>query len=252
MTGYWANHPASIAKAQEHQLDYLFAPLQLNPSCHVLDIGGGQGGCAIWLAKKYGCKVLVIDLVEAQILAARKRIKAEGLEDLVTAVTQDAITLDFSQEFTHIISIEAIFHIPDKAKLFQKMFKFLKKGGEFKLTTHLYDKAVYKPSLIDKIILYLVLGQDHLELKSIYEDAIIQAGFQDSCFENISAQTLYPTYNNIVSDPIIVPKLRTYLKEINGRWTLWFYPLIKNRLLKECQKSERLYDLYSISGKKPE
>ena len=43
------------------EIDALHAALQVGPGAHVLDIGGGTGGPAIYLAQQTGCHVTGID-----------------------------------------------------------------------------------------------------------------------------------------------------------------------------------------------
>jgi len=50
----------------------------------MLDIGFGWGGLSIHAAKKYGCQVTGITLSKEQKALAEERVKAEGLESLIT------------------------------------------------------------------------------------------------------------------------------------------------------------------------
>jgi len=49
----------------------------------VLDVGCGYGRTACYLAKKYGCKVVGIDISETMIEEARKKVKKERVENMV-------------------------------------------------------------------------------------------------------------------------------------------------------------------------
>ncbi len=251
MMGYWHDKPKTIHEAQENYLEFLFGNLPINSESYVLDIGGGQGGSAIWVAKRYGCKVLMIDLSEDQIDRAKEKIKQEGLSHLVEVAAMDAVTLEYDNKFDFIISVEAILHIPDVNRLFKNIFKMLKPGGGFRISTYMIDNPNKKIGFLEKTLLDLAIAQKTLTYRYELEGAIKYAGFSESHIENISRQTLYPTYHYIISDPVMSEKLKNFLKMYNGYWACLAYHLyFKNRLLKEHQKSDRLYDAYVLNSEK--
>ena len=51
---------------------------------HVLEVGCGVGATAVYIAKKYGGKVVGVDLRETMVDQARARAKRESVEDRVS------------------------------------------------------------------------------------------------------------------------------------------------------------------------
>lgn len=92
---------ASIAK-----LDRICQKLQLNPDDHLLEIGTGWGGMAIYAAKNFGCRVTTTTISEQQYKYAEQRIKQEGLEDRITLLCEDYCSL--SGKYDKLVSIEMI------------------------------------------------------------------------------------------------------------------------------------------------
>ena len=57
---------ASLSDAQTHKLKTICDKLQLKPSDHLMEIGTGWGGLAVYAAKHYGCKVTTTTISEEQ------------------------------------------------------------------------------------------------------------------------------------------------------------------------------------------
>ena len=97
---------SSLREAQIAKLDRICRKLQLSPSDHVLEIGTGWGGFAIYAASQHGCRVTTTTISAAQHELARERITAAGLEDRITLLLEDYRTL--TGKFDKLVSIEMI------------------------------------------------------------------------------------------------------------------------------------------------
>src|SRR5262245_10053871 len=60
-----------------------FQVLELAAADHVLDIGCGSGGPALFLAREVGCRVTGVDVNEAGIRAGLTLVRQAGMEDRV-------------------------------------------------------------------------------------------------------------------------------------------------------------------------
>ena len=81
---YWPRPDMSLDQAQDAKLVHIAAKLRLSPGLHVLDIGCGWGGLAIYLAQNCGVRVTGITLSEEQLVLARSEAQAAGVADCVT------------------------------------------------------------------------------------------------------------------------------------------------------------------------
>ena len=64
--------------------------LGLDRSSRVLDVAGGRGGPAVLLASELGCHITLVELSSEFAAAARERVRAAEVGDLVEVVESDA------------------------------------------------------------------------------------------------------------------------------------------------------------------
>lgn len=108
----------------------LAGALKLGPDIHVLDVGCGIGGPSRFIANEYGCRVTGIDITEAYCQAAQMLAERVGLSNLATYQQGDACDLPFPDASFDVVWTQHISaNVPDKAAMYQEMFRVLKKGG---------------------------------------------------------------------------------------------------------------------------
>ncbi|PTT04172.1 cyclopropane-fatty-acyl-phospholipid synthase [Pedobacter sp. HMWF019] len=105
-SGYFIADGLSLYEAQLAKYKRLAEQLQLKSTDHVLEIGSGWGGNAIFMAKNYACKVTSVTISIEQQKLAKQRIKAAGLSHLVDVVILDYRELD--GQYDKIVSIEML------------------------------------------------------------------------------------------------------------------------------------------------
>ena len=93
-----------LADAQRNKYQHLLDLLQLRPEHHLLEIGSGWGGFALYAARETGCRVTSITLSEEQLKEARSRAEAAGLAGRVKFELVDY--RDVQGQFDRIVSIE--------------------------------------------------------------------------------------------------------------------------------------------------
>jgi cyclopropane-fatty-acyl-phospholipid synthase len=86
---YFATPDTTLPQAQQAKMRHIASKLLLQPGQHVLDIGCGWGGLALYLAKVADVKVTGVTLSTEQHQVAEARAKAAGLSDRVTFKLQD-------------------------------------------------------------------------------------------------------------------------------------------------------------------
>lgn len=96
----------SLEQAQQHKLARLCDKLQLNDQDHLLEIGTGWGGCAIFAARHYGCRVTTATISEEQCRYARAAVARAGLETQITVLLSDY--RDLEGQYDKLISIEMV------------------------------------------------------------------------------------------------------------------------------------------------
>jgi cyclopropane-fatty-acyl-phospholipid synthase len=102
----YPNEEASLAQAQLHKMSTICQRLELTADDHLLEIGTGWGGLAIYAAQQYGCKVTTTTISDAQHAYAKERIEQLGLADKITLLKEDY--RDLTGEYDKLVSIEMI------------------------------------------------------------------------------------------------------------------------------------------------
>jgi cyclopropane-fatty-acyl-phospholipid synthase len=97
---------ASLEVAAKYKLEHICQRLQLTKDDHLLEIGTGWGGMAIYAAKHYGCRVTTTTISKEQYEHARTEVVAAGLEDKITLLLNDY--RDLEGQFDKLVSIEMI------------------------------------------------------------------------------------------------------------------------------------------------
>jgi phosphoethanolamine N-methyltransferase len=111
----------------------------------VLDVGSGIGGAAFHLAQAYGAKVTGIDMAEEMDAIARERVVQLGLTDSVNFVLGDVLEADVQAPFDIIWSRDAFMHIPDKPRLFSRLYSLMAPGGRLVITDYARGKTPGSP-----------------------------------------------------------------------------------------------------------
>lgn len=132
-SAYYSRKDMTLEEAQREKYDRLCRQLHLKPEDHVLEIGSGWGGNAIYMAKTYGCKVTTLTISEEQYKLAKERIATEGLEDKITIQVKDYRQME--GKFDKIVSIEMLEAVGAEYydAYFRKCADLLKKDGIFAL-----------------------------------------------------------------------------------------------------------------------
>lgn len=102
----YKNVDTTLEEAQQHKLALICQRLQLSADDHVLEIGTGWGGFAIYAAKHYGCQITTTTISDAQYEEAQRRVEAAGLSDKITLLKQDYREL--TGQYDKLVSIEMI------------------------------------------------------------------------------------------------------------------------------------------------
>lgn len=115
-----------------------FNGIQGNLKGHLLELGCGRGQFALWLASAVSdLRVTGVDFSTSAITIAQKGI-ANGSK-AVRFLAGDAQSLPFAEDtFDWIVSCECLEHLPEPQRMAMEMFRVLKRGGRFCLTTENY------------------------------------------------------------------------------------------------------------------
>ena len=103
--GYFESAAESLEQAQTRKVDRICRALRLSPADHVLEIGSGWGGFAVWASTRYGCRVTTTTISDEQyrfVREWRSRIGEAGARIDVRRADYRELT----GQFDKIVSIE--------------------------------------------------------------------------------------------------------------------------------------------------
>jgi SAM-dependent methyltransferase len=117
-----------------------------------IDLGCGQGGPCLWIARETGAGVVGIDLAEVGIARARERAHQLDLADRAHFAVGDIVSTGLPEaSFDGAMSVDTLWAVPDKAGALREIARILKPGARFAFTNWDRDRSPpgYPPPLGD-------------------------------------------------------------------------------------------------------
>ena len=150
----------TLHEASEAKLERICQKLELSADDHVLEIGTGWGGFAIYAARHYGCRVTTTTISREQYEYAQARVAEEGLDHQVELLLQDYRELD--GKYDKLVSIEMIEAVGHEYMdtYFEQCAGLLKKDGMMLLQAITISDQRYRRALrsVDFIQRYIFPG----------------------------------------------------------------------------------------------
>jgi cyclopropane-fatty-acyl-phospholipid synthase len=143
----FANPGQSLADAQRTKYRIHAERAGLRGGEHVLEIGTGWGGFALYAAGELGCRVTTVTISPAQHALARARVAEAGLEDLVSVELRDY--RDVRGTFDAVVSIEMLEAVGAEyyADFFGVIDRVLRPGGKASIQVISFPDDQYRSQL---------------------------------------------------------------------------------------------------------
>lgn len=134
----------TLADAQRAKYRRIAEGAGLGTGMHVLEIGSGWGGFALYAAGELGCRVTSITISKEQHALARERVREAGLEHLVHIELRDY--RDITGTYDAVVSIEMLEAVGAEyfATYFEAVDRALKPGGRFSLQVITFPDVAYE------------------------------------------------------------------------------------------------------------
>jgi cyclopropane-fatty-acyl-phospholipid synthase len=150
----------SLEDASNNKLAQICDHLKLSAKDHVIEIGSGWGGFAIYAALHYGCKVTTTTISQAQYDEACARVEAAGLSHKIQILLKDY--RDLTGTYDKLVSIEMIEAVGHQylSQYFAKCQSLLKTNGLGLIQAITIEDTRYKLALnsVDFIKRYIFPG----------------------------------------------------------------------------------------------
>jgi cyclopropane fatty-acyl-phospholipid synthase-like methyltransferase len=131
-TGYFSEGPddADYPAAAERTSAILAEAAGIDGSSYVLDVGCGCGNFLIYLAERAGCRGEGLDLSEERVKFAAGKIAGRDLR--ICFWHGSATRMPYQTgTFSHVVSQDALFLVPDKPRSHAEILRVLRPGGIF-------------------------------------------------------------------------------------------------------------------------
>jgi sarcosine/dimethylglycine N-methyltransferase len=186
-TGYFTDEADDDYRAAaDRTSDILAADAGIDGSSLVLDIGCGCGNFAIHLARRFCCRVDGLDLSQERIKVAERNLAAEH--------QRRNLDIDFRQgsatrlpyeagRFSHVVSQDALFLVPDKPRSHAEVHRVLADGGIFAFSDFLQPRKEIGESAREHVY-------DRVRWTSGYSLGGYRQALEHAGFEVIAARNL--------------------------------------------------------------
>jgi len=185
--GLYQSDSEPIRDASRRTVDHLIDRLgEVRKDDVVLDIGAGYGGAARRLVEKFGCRVICLNLSEAENERNREYNKEAGVSDLIDVLdgSFENIPLD-DQSVDHVWCQDAILHSGDRERVLREVDRVLKPGGRFVFTDPMMADTAKTEDLqpiLDRIHL------PDLGSPGFYTEEAKKLGWKDLGYEDLHHQ----------------------------------------------------------------
>ncbi len=105
-SGIFTQESDDLRQSQLNKFESLCKRLQLSADDHLLEIGTGWGGMAMYAAENYGCRVTTVTISREQYEFAREKVRAAGLRDRIDVQLRDY--REITGQFDKIVSVEMV------------------------------------------------------------------------------------------------------------------------------------------------
>ncbi len=188
--GFWDQTTATLPDALRRENEIVADLAQVRSKDRVLDAGCGVGGTSIFLAEKYGCRSVGINVCEKHVAQAIQHARQRKTTPLPKFETCDFTKTSFSNEsFDVILAIESVCHTPKKADFITEAFRLLKKGGRVVIADGFRTQK--KVGLEEKKLLQAYgegWAECTWEIRDEFEKLLLKQGFLDITYRNVTEQ----------------------------------------------------------------
>jgi ubiquinone/menaquinone biosynthesis C-methylase UbiE len=156
----------------------------IDEKTRVLSIGCGTGFSICYIAKRYNCEVVGIDISPRMIESAKLRIKKEGLEGKVRVFTADAHELPFEDNSFDVIIMEFAAVFLDTEKAFGEFARVVRPEGftginELFLESEIPDKSFKKILEAEDIFREITRLPFKIPTSDEWKESFFKAGFKE-------------------------------------------------------------------------
>jgi ubiquinone/menaquinone biosynthesis C-methylase UbiE len=202
--GIWDPGIVTFDAALRRSNERLVEDVALTPESHVLDVGCGVGGFAVWVAETFGCNVTAVNIAPLQLIVARQLAIQHQVSDRCAFRVMDMAELLFAEDtFDLVVNQESFCHAFDKGAYLSEVHRVLKPGGSWRAI----DFGLANASLSHRELDWYRTVCDGFAIPSFLPASagrtlLRQSGFTDLCIDDLTRQ-VSPTARLIVRGSLL-------------------------------------------------
>ncbi|MEU1330912.1 methyltransferase domain-containing protein [Streptomyces sp. NPDC005865] len=185
--GIYGDRREAIADASRRTVEHAAGRIAdlLGPEAVVLDLGAGYGGSSRFLAERFGCRVVALDLSEDHNRRHREANIRRGLDHLIEVETGVLNRLAHAAgRFDAVWSLEVLCHVADRPGALAEALRVLKPGGALVFSDIMAAETTPAEAVRPAIAR---LGVQTLATPSFYLDQLARLGGTQADFEDLTA-----------------------------------------------------------------
>lgn len=151
--------------------------LGIDEDTHVLDLGSGTGGPAIYMAERTGCRMTGLEVNEVGIEVAERLVRRGGMSGRVDFVLADGMHMPFADDtFDVAISMNVMNVFEDKVGLFREVRRVLRPGGVWAFLSGTFDFGPEDEAVRERMAGGYAIPQ-YTDTLAGYKAKLAEAGF---------------------------------------------------------------------------
>lgn len=208
--GLYMGENESIAEASRRTVDYLADRVarhlrEMGEDAAVLDIGAGYGGAARRLVERFGCRVVCLNLAEAENERNRELIRQAGMEAQIEVIDGSFEDIPIDAGTADVVwSQDAMLHSGDRPGVLREVDRVLKRGGRFVFTDPMRSDDCPE-GVLEPILARIHLSD--LGSPGFYLDQARQVGWKGHGFESKTDQLVRHYTRVLETTEELAPKL---------------------------------------------
>lgn len=175
MSKHFGGYPAT---------DRLHALCHLEDAQEVLDVGCGVGVGPAYIAKRYGCRVVAVDISEKMLSWAEQRARKEGVLDQITFRQADVSELPFETDRFDAVVVESVLSfVVDKKSAVDGLIRVTRPGGYVGL-----NESFWKKEAPVEVIENPVYGEIPIVSENIWREIWAEAALEGRSIETFALE----------------------------------------------------------------
>jgi len=219
-------------------IDRLAELCQINQESRILVIGCGTGGNSCYLANRYGCTVVGIDIAEHMVKHAQERAESLGLNDRAMFQVGDAYNLEFPDASFDAVLTVFVSQFLDPHRAYPGFHRVLKPRG------HLGINEMYRADDVPQEVLPKVeegeeVFREMTELPfTLRSPSTWRQAFEASGFTDVTVEE-YPHFNQQINASSMVDEFGGWGKIVGTLWEMMVIALRSSKIRQRFGKISR-------------